>query len=271
VVKPAQTRPLRLARAVVVAYLAAALMLLTFQRSILFPAPSPTAISPSAGTLLEGRSAGGRRVVALWSPTRPEAPTVAFFHGNGAQLSDSADLAPFFHAEGWNVFAVEYPGYGPLADDSPSEESLLDVADGAMALLRTRLSVPVERTVLIGQSLGTGVATALAARGAGSKLILISPFRSIPAVAREHFWFLPVNLLVRDRFDSEARAPSVTIPALVIHGTDDEVIPFAHGVEMARRLPHGTLVRIARAHHNDLWSDFASELRAAMRAFITAR
>lgn len=264
-------RPLRLARAVVVAYLAATLMLLACQRMILFPAPAPRSIAASAGTLLEGRSAGGRRVAALWSPTRPDAPTIAFFHGNGAQLSDSADLAPFFHAEGWNVFAVEYPGYGPLADDAPSEESLLDVADGAMTLLRTRLSVPIERTVLVGQSLGTGVATALAARGAGSKLVLTSPFRSITAVARDRFWFLPVGLLVRDRFDSEARAPSVTIPALVIHGTDDEVIPFAHGVEMARRLPHGTLARIARAHHNDLWSDFASELLAAMRAFITAR
>lgn len=244
-------------------------MLLAMQRRLLFPAPPPRDVPAGAGTLVEGRSAGGRRVAALWSPRAGgAATTVAYFHGNGMQLADSADLAPMLHAQGWNVFSVEYPGYGPLAGDVASEEAILDVADAAMGLLRARLAVPPERTVLLGQSLGTGVATALAARGAGAKLALLSPFRSVPEVAAGLFPWLPVRALVRDRFDSEALAPRVTVPALVIHGTADEVIPFAHGERLARRFPRGELVRLTGAHHNDLWDAWSLETLTALRDFV---
>lgn len=258
----------KIARALVVAYVLVTIMLASLQRQLLFPAPPPRAVRADLGELIEGRSAHGRRVVAHWARAREDAPAVAFFHGNGAQLADSADLATVFLSEGWSVFSVEYPGYGPLASDSPSEESIVDVADGAMALLRTRLAVPTAHTVLVGQSLGTGVATALAARGAGAKLVLISPFRSVSAVANDLFRGLPVGLLVRDRFDSEALAPTVTIPTLVIHGTADEVIPFSHGEAISKLFSHGRLVRVERGRHNDLWSEHIDEVLNAMRAFV---
>ncbi len=261
---------LRVARALAIAYVAAALMLVALQRRILFPAPPPRA--PAAGTVLEGRSAAGRRVVALWSPraqSPSEAITVAYLHGNGMQLADCAELAPALNAEGWNVLSVEYPGYGPLAADAPSEEAIVDVADGAMALLRTRLAVPPARTVLLGQSLGTGVATALAARGAAARVVLMSPFRSVPAVAAAMLPWLPVRFLVRDRFDSEALAPSVTVPVRVIHGTADEVIPFSHGAHLATVFPRGELVRIEGGHHNDLWDAHLHETLIALRGFVS--
>ncbi len=264
----ARSRLFRFARAAAVAYVLAIVMLVSLQRQLLFPAPPPRPVTAGTGELIEGRSTHGRRVVAHWVRAREGAPAVAFFHGNGAQLADSAELASLFLSEGWSVFSVEYPGYGPLASDSPSEESIVDVADGAMALLRTRLAVPSSSTVLVGQSLGTGVATAMAARNAGARLVLISPFRSVAAVASDMFRGLPVGLLVRDRFDSEALAPTITIPALVIHGTADEVIPFSHGESLSKRFPHGRLVRIERAGHNDLWSDYAPEVLDAMRAFV---
>lgn len=244
-------------------------MLVALQRKILFPAPPPRA--PAAGTVLEGRSTAGRRVVALWSPRAQgasEAITVAYLHGNGMQLADCAELAPLLNAEGWNVFSIEYPGYGALAADAPSEEALVDVADGAMQLLRTRLAVPPARTVLLGQSLGTGVATALAARGAAARVVLMTPFRSVTAVAASMLPWLPVRLLVRDRFDSEALAPSITAPVRVIHGTADEVIPFSHGERLAKVFPRGDLVRIAGGHHNDLWATHRDETLAALRAFV---
>jgi pimeloyl-ACP methyl ester carboxylesterase len=137
-----------------------------------------------------------------------------------------------------------------------------------MALLRERGHVPAARTVLFGQSLGTGVASALAARGAGARVVLMTPFRSIPAVASGLFPFLPVGMLIRDRFDTEARAPHITVPALVIHGTRDEVIPFAHGEALSRVLPQATLLRVEGGHHNDLWSDHGRALHAALDGFI---
>lgn len=262
---------LRIVRGLAGAYLCAAIVLVGCQRRILFPAPAPRAIATGAGTLVEGRTARGRRVVALWSPVssaRADAPTIAYFHGNAMQLADCAELAPALHSQGWNVFSVEYPGYGPLADDSPSEEALIDVADAAVGLLHTRLGVPVERTVLLGQSIGTGVATALAARGAGSRLVLMSPFLSLPDVAADHIGWLPVRWLIRDRFDSDSLAPSITLPVLILHGTADEIIPFAHGERLSRRFPHATLVRVEGGGHNDLWSTHEPQTLDAMRRFI---
>jgi len=255
-------------RVVLLVYLLAALMLVTLQRKILFPAPPPRALPTNAGALVEGRSPAGRRVAALWSP-RPGATaatwTAAYFHGNGMQLADCAELAPALHAEGFNLFAVEYPGYGPLAADDPSEGAIVETAAAAMGILRDRLHVPTERTLLLGQSLGTGVAVQLAARAMGARVVLLTPYRSITAMAGEVFPWLPVRWLVRDRFDSESLAPSVTVPVRVVHGTDDEVIPFAHGEALARRFPRGTLDRVVGGHHNDLWSDHPVAVSAALR------
>lgn len=258
----------RAAAAALLALLLGTLMLYAFQRKILFPAPPPRALPPRAGALVEGRSPGGRRVAALWSP-RPGADertwTAAYFHGNGMQLADCAELAPILHAEGFNLFAVEYPGYGPLASASPGEAAIVESADAAMGLLRDRLHVPPSRTLLLGQSLGTGVAVQLAARGAGARVVLLTPYRSITAMAGELFPWLPVRFLVRDRFDSESVAPRVTVPVRVVHGTDDEVIPFAHGEALARLFPRGDFVRVEGGHHNDLWSDHLAAVGAALR------
>ncbi|MFO0604366.1 MAG: alpha/beta hydrolase [Polyangiales bacterium] len=258
----------RFAVAALVALLLGTLMLYALQRKILFPAPPPRALQARAGTLVEGRSPQGRRVAALWSPRpgRDERTwTAAYFHGNGMQLADCAELAPTLHAENFDLFAVEYPGYGPLAGDAPGEAAIVDAADGAMALLRERLGVPPSRTLLLGQSLGTGVAVQLAARGAGARVVLLTPYRSITAMAGELFPWLPVGLLVRDRFDSEALAPSITLPVRVVHGTADEVIPFAHGEALAKRFPRGEFVRVEGGHHNDLWSDHPAVISAALR------
>lgn len=249
-------------------YAALIIVLAALQRQILFPAPPPSPVPAGAGALWEGRSASGRRTVGLWSPLRQDAPVIAYFHGNGMQLADCADLVPVFHALGCSAFCVEYPGYGPLASDTPGEAAIVDAADAAMGLLRTRGGVPPSRTLLLGQSLGTGVASALAVRGAGARLALISPFRSIPAVASGLFPFLPVATIVVDRFDTESLAPRITLPTLVIHGTRDEVIPFAHGASLARTLPRATLLRVEGGHHNDLWSEHHAQLHQALNAFV---
>jgi pimeloyl-ACP methyl ester carboxylesterase len=266
---PARSVAFRAVRAGLLAVLLGTLMLLTFQRKILFPAPPPRALSQRFGALVEGRSPGGRRVAALWAP-RPGASattwTAVYFHGNGMQLADCAELAPTLHAEGFNLFAVEYPGYGPLAGDDPSEAALVETSAAAVGLLRERFQVPTERTLLLGQSLGTGIAVQLAARGMGARVVLLTPYRSITAVAGELFPWLPVRWLVRDRFDSESLAPSVTVPVQVVHGTDDEVIPFAHGEALARLFPRGTLVRVPGGHHNDLWSEHPGAISTALRA-----
>jgi pimeloyl-ACP methyl ester carboxylesterase len=198
---------------------------------------------------IEGCGAPG--VTCLYAPAAPGEATVAFFHGNGDQLATVAPVLAGWHAAGLGVLAVEYPGYGGTAG-SPSEESIYAAARAALGHLQGALGVPRAQTVLVGQSLGTGVATQLASEGQGARLLLISPFTSIPDVGQRVFPFLPVRWLVQDRFDSLSKAQKVRCPVLVLHGTRDEVVPFALGERLAAAFPSATFQPVQGAGHNDL-------------------
>ncbi|MFL5371317.1 MAG: alpha/beta hydrolase [Myxococcales bacterium] len=124
--------------------------------------------------------------------------------------------------------------------------------------------------ILEGQSLGTGVAVEMASRGFGDRLILISPFTSMADVAAVHFPWLPARLLVRDRFDSAAKAPRIGMPVLLVHGDGDEIVPASMSEELVRRFPRATLRIVADAGHNDLLAEHAEEVRAAIAQFVAA-
>lgn len=226
----------------------------TLQRSIIFPAPQAH-VEPSlpGGILVRIPGAGGRVVHAFHVPAPPGRPTIVHFHGNGESLADQSHLGASFNARDIGFYAVEYPGYGLSSGTGPSEVGIYEDAEAALVHLRDVLGVAPKDTILEGQSLGTGVAIEMATRGYGAKIVLISPYTSIPDIARRMLRFLPVNFLVRDRFDSASKVGSLSLPALVAHGTDDEVIPFAMGERIAELCHGARLERLGGAHHNDVW------------------
>jgi hypothetical protein len=254
---------LLVAAAVIVVGVAA---LLAGQRALIYPAPQPPR-SPSAGL---GELLRLPSTVALWSAPPSAAPVIVHFHGNGEQLADLGRVIAALRAGGSGVLAVEYPGYG-LAPGTPSEESLLSAGREALAYLRDRLAIAPERIVLQGQSLGSGVASQLAAEGHGKALVLISPFTSMADMAGRIFPALPLHRLVRDRFDTRGIARSVRVPVLIVHGDRDEVVPFPMGEELARTFPDARLMRVQGAHHNDLWLSHGRELSSAIAAFVGHR
>ncbi len=231
------------------------------QRALLFPAPRPPRTpAPELGQLVRLPS-----TVALWSPPAGDAPVVVHFHGNGEQLADLRPVVAAMRARGFGVLAVEYPGYG-LARGSPSELALVAAGREALVYSRETLHVAPERLVLQGQSLGSGVASQLAARGYAAKLVLISPFTSVTELASRMFPLFPARL-VRDRFDTRGTAHAVSIPVLIVHGDRDEIVPFSMGEDLAHTFPKARLVRIVGAHHNDLWIGHARELTEAIARF----
>jgi pimeloyl-ACP methyl ester carboxylesterase len=238
-----------------------------FQRSMIFPAPHAR-IEPSlaGAALVRIPGPSGRVVHAFHVPAPPDRPTIVHFHGNGESLADQTDLGSSFRSHAIGFYAVEYPGYGLSSDVGPSEGAIYEDAEAALVHLRSVLGVEVRDTVLEGQSLGTGVAVEMAKRGYGAKVVLISPFTSVTAMARRMLPFLPVGFLVRDRFDNESKVGALTIPALVVHGTDDEVIPFSMGARIAELLPRARFERLPGAHHNDVWQ-FPSLMKAIV-AFV---
>lgn len=226
---------------------AAVIAVLYFQqRLFVFPAPHPVIPFPSEKLGFHRLPDGGP--VVLYRPGPAEAPTVVYFHGNGEQLADAVPLADAFGRSGLGFLAIEYPGYG-FSPGSPSEDGLYAAADAGLKWLRTQSSGQV---VLMGRSLGTGVASEMARRGHGERLVLVAAFTSIPDVAARSFPLLPVRWLVRDRFDTLSKAPSIQLPVLLVHGTADEVVPFDMGEKLARTFPHAELFVRPRAHHNDV-------------------
>lgn len=245
-------------------YAAACALAFIWQRDFVFPAPQ-VGRPPQQAERLRGRPGGP---LLLWlSPPTVTADVVVHFHGNAEQVADTEPLGDLVASAGLGFAAVEYPGYGLRSGDgAPSEEALVGDALEAVELLAGPLGVARDRLVLSGQSLGTGVAVELARRGVGSRMLLVSPYTSLPDVAAAMLPFLPVRWLMRDRFASADKAPDLALPVLVVHGEQDEVIPFALGRTLASRFPSGRLLAIPEGHHNDLWA--RPEVRAAVTAFL---
>jgi uncharacterized protein len=234
-------------------YLAAGVTLFFNQRSLLFPRPQ-LAMEPwiPGASVIRIETPGEDAVFAIHLPARPGQPTIAHFHGNGEQLAGMAALAEAQHAAGFGFFAVEYPGYGLAHNGRPSKRSIFKAADTALRYLRDQLSVPKERTILQGQSLGSAVAAAMTARGFGAKLVLISPYTSMADLGQHAYPLFPVRLLVLDRFDTAALAPKISIPVLIVTGAEDEIVPSEMGERLSRLFPNARFRRLAGRHHNDI-------------------
>lgn len=194
----------------------------------------------------------GVGVHALELVAPPGARTVVHFHNNRETAASRVDVARALHARGFGVLLVEYRGYGTSHGSKPSEEGLYLDAECALEMLAKRGSGP-DRIVLWGTSLGTGVAAEMARRGRGARLVLVTPFTSIPGLVSDAVPILPARLLVPDHFDTFSKSGSIHVPTLVIHGDADEIVPFWMGESVAHAIPGAKLVRIAGAHHGDLF------------------
>lgn len=176
-----------------------------------------------------GTSDGETLVSWLALPPKADAPVILYMHGNAGTVGDRAERFRLFHAEGFGVLALSWRGYGG-STGSPTEKGL--VADGRAAMkFLNEQGLPESRIILFGESLGTGVATQLAADPETSPLavILEAPYTSAADVARTRYWFLPVDLLMKDQFRSLDFVPRVKAPVFVFHGTADRIVPYAQG------------------------------------------
>ncbi|GGB52524.1 alpha/beta hydrolase [Roseibium aquae] len=188
----------------------------------------------------------------VWTaePSDPSAPTVLYFHGQGGNLSDRASRYKRIVDQGYGLKAVSYRGY-PGSEGRPSEAAF--IADGIE--LFDRLEQSGRAIILYGESLGTGVAAAVAAaRPSAAMVVLEAPYTGVADIAAEQYPWLPVHLLIKDPFLTRERIADLKVPLLIVHGTRDRVIPFAHGRALydLAGLPKRLEV-IEEGDHNDLW------------------
>ncbi len=233
------------------AYVAACVAGRLGYRAILYPAPQVDLVpAPPGARILDLRADDGVPVHAMELANLAATRTVVYFHGNGEVIGMDVWMAQRLLAQGFAVTLVEYRGYGRSRGVAPSEEGLYADATAVLDDLAAR-GVGADRVVLWGASLGTGVAVEMARRGRGSALVLVAPFTSITDMAARFAPIFPVRWVVPDHFDSLAKAPELRIPTTVVHGTDDEVVPFAMGERIAKAVPGSRFVPVEGAHHMD--------------------
>lgn len=174
------------------------------------------------------------------------------FHGNAGNIADRLDRARIANERlGLDVFLVDYRGYG-LSTGHPSEEGLYRDARAIYAEAIER-GFRANQIVLFGESLGSAVVVDLAMERECAGVILETPFLSVPAIAREHYPFVP-SFLIRSRFDNERKIGSVLAPKLFLVAARDEVVPAAHGRRLFELASEPkTLYEIPGAGHNDTY------------------
>ena len=234
-------------------YLALVALMYFAQRSIMyFPdatryAPATVGLPHAEEVTLQTSDDVG---IVVWHiPPQGEQPVVLYFQGNGGGLDLRAERFRQLISSGIGLVALNYRGYGG-SSGNPSEAGL--IADARAAYDFAAARYPPERIALWGESLGTGVAVALAAERPVAKVVLESPFTSIADIAASIYWFVPVRWLIKDPFHSDTRIGKVTAPVLVVHGTRDNVVPLGFGERLYAmiRAPK-RFVRLEGAGHND--------------------
>jgi fermentation-respiration switch protein FrsA (DUF1100 family) len=256
----------------ILSYVGYCVLIYLMQRPMLFPrqmtgpAPGPPAL-PGLERLWIQIPEG--KLEAWFIPPgesvfRP-APVVIFAHGNAELIDFCAEEFSHFSSLGLGLLLVEYPGYGRSAG-SPSQQGIARGMAAAYDRVAARGDVDPTRIVLMGRSLGGGAAAALSRIRPSAAMILISTFTSVRSFARR---YLAPTFLVRDPFDNLAALGQYQNPVLIIHGRNDEIIPYAHGVSLAKAARRSQLISYD-CGHNDcppnrqrFWEDIETFLRQA--------
>jgi fermentation-respiration switch protein FrsA (DUF1100 family) len=228
-----------------------------YERAMIYqPTKTPAGASNAARAGFEQASftaADGTRLSG-WFADHPERRAVVLFaHGNGGNVEMWAPLVREL-ADRHRVAALvfDYRGYGE-SEGRPREAGVLQDSRAARRWLAERTGVTEDSIVMMGQSLGGGVAIDLAAKDGARALVLMSTFTSVPDVAAQHVRWLPTNLVMTERFRSLDKIKHYHGPLLICHGDADRMIPFTHGEQLFAAAP-GTVKQFVRhvgGDHND--------------------
>jgi len=216
---------------------------------------------------VELQAADGTRLHGWWIPVRSARGAVLLFHGNAGNISHRLDYVAMFARLGYATLMIDYRGYGQSAG-TPDEPGTYQDAEAAWRHLVEARGVTPRDIVIVGESLGGGVATWLAAQHAPRALILASTFTSVPELGAQVYPWLPVRLLSRIRYGNLERIGSIDAPILIAHSRDDDVIPYAHGAALfAAAGPRATLL-VLNGGHNEGMLYSRAEWGDTVRSFL---
>ena len=237
-------------------YVALAALMYSKQEELLFfpdrahaatPAKQGLAFEDAAFTSKDGTKLHGWFVPAVEAPRA----TVLHCHGNGGNISYLATTVGMLHDRGFATLVFDYRNYGKSGEGAWSERALYEDAEAAWTWLTATRGVDRRSIVLWGQSMGGGVCSWLAKEKGAKALVLDSTFTSLPDVAADLYWYMPVRLLSRFRFPTIERLPELTMPVAIAHASDDDLVPIGHARRNLDALRGRKLFVELRGGHND--------------------
>ncbi len=174
--------------------------------------------------------------------------TILFCHGNSGNLGDRLEIIKVLHSLDWNLLIFDYRGYG-ASKGIPSEKNTYQDGEAMIHFLKEKKGIDESWIVVYGRSLGGGIACELALRHPHLKgLILDSTFTSLPEIGQRYYPYIPVKWILRYRYENLKKIKRISIPKLIIHSKQDNIIPVSHahklfeGAKDPKKLlilPHG--------------------------------
>ena len=264
----------------VLAYLVACAYMWSIQRQYIFePRPQLQTTPERLGLKFEevhipsGNGTERGDLYAWWIPAeRADAPTMLYLHGNDKNIGGAPDLdrAARLHGMGYNLLTVDYRGYGKSTGGEPNETKLYEDAEATWNYLTKNRASDPKRTFIFGHSLGGAIAIELASHHPeAAGIIAESTFTTMIDMGKRKYAYMPVDLLLNQRFDSLGKVSHLKIPLLLIHGTWDKRVPYQMSQRLFDSAPQPKFQKLIEGgQHENNGIVAPLEYRAAVSEFV---
>jgi fermentation-respiration switch protein FrsA (DUF1100 family) len=212
-------------------------------------------------------TADGVKLHGWWVPAGEARGTVLMMHGNAGNISHRLGYLTMFNRLGYSVLLFDYRGYGK-SGGNPDEEGTYRDGEAAWQHLTEARKLSPRDIVIVGESLGGGIATWLAAKYPPRAVVLASTFTSVPDLGAQIYPWLPVRLLARVRYDNRARVGAIDAPVMIAHSRDDDIIPFSHAEALFAAAHEPKQMLVLAGGHNDGFLFTRDAWVAAVGAFL---
>jgi uncharacterized protein len=207
-----------------------------------------------------------------WIPSSDVSTVLLYLHGNGSNNGDGVDLAANFRQLGLSVLTIDYRGYGKSSATFPNETRVYEDVEAAWNYLIDRQKIKPQNIFIYGHSLGGAIAIDLAKKHPEmAGLIVFGTFTSMRDMVELNSFFkiLPLNWILTQKFDSITKIKSLQVPILIVHGTDDRIVPVTMSKDLfAAASEPKKLVLIPGGDHNDLFPGNEPKYRRIVQQFI---
>ncbi|NMF66571.1 alpha/beta hydrolase [Brasilonema octagenarum] len=266
---------------VVIIYLAVCIFLFLKQTRFLFFPSGVIETTPEFYNLrseevwlpVSAKSGKVEQIHGWWiGADQPNAKVLLYLHGNSVNIGANVTRAHWFHQLGFSVLLIDYRGFGRSEGRFPNESRVYQDAATAWNYLVYQQKIPPSNILIYGHSLGGAIAIDLALKSPNAAgLVVESSFTSIRKVLayRNNFWMFPVDLILRQHFDSITKVPNLKMPVLFIHGTDDVIVPAFMSQDLYAAAPEPKkLILVPGAAHNNVAQVAPSVYLEAIRSFV---